>query len=65
MAAITPGTASWETTMLVRSGATVSTSPRISYRWGGDCARMRALGIHRTTELVAFAIRQGLVPDRP
>ena len=26
---------------------------------------MRALGIHRTTELVAFAIRQGLVDDRP
>jgi DNA-binding NarL/FixJ family response regulator len=26
---------------------------------------MRALGIHRTTELVAFAIRQGLVRDRP
>lgn len=26
---------------------------------------MRALGIHRTTELVAFAIRQGLVEDAP
>jgi DNA-binding NarL/FixJ family response regulator len=26
---------------------------------------MRALGIHRSTELVAFAIRQGLVEDAP